>query len=80
MEKISLTFLDSHFGLDIEEHEGLYIMSLTEYEVDGDKSSENNIHYKRSSVTEVYFGEEELERIIKSLKHLQKVTKGESEH
>lgn len=69
MEKHIITSLDCEFEIEIQEHDGQITLCLTEFDVDEEKSRENHIHYKTSSVTEVYFGHEELEKISKAINH-----------
>lgn len=69
MEKHIITSLDCEFEIEIQEYDGQITLCLTEFEVDEEKTRENHIHYKTSSVTEVYFGIEELEKISRAFNH-----------
>lgn len=72
MEKHIITSLDCEFEIEIQEHDGQITLCLTEFVLDEEKSRENHIYYKPSSVTEVYFGHEELEKISRAINHFLK--------
>jgi len=69
METLTITSIDCQFELSIQEYDGEFTLCLTEYEVDEEKTRKNHTYYKASSVTEVYFGYEELGKIAKAFSH-----------
>jgi len=56
---------ECNFDIKLTEHDGLFIMSLSEYELNEAKSKKDHKVYERSSTTEVYFGEHELNQVAK---------------
>ena len=70
--EITLTFWDCQAVMNIKTdvHNDCIALSITELEFDKNKSSENHDVYKESSTTEIYLGNDELKRVIKSLESL----------
>ncbi|EQB35009.1 hypothetical protein M948_18050 [Virgibacillus sp. CM-4] len=71
-KKVTLMFWDCNASIDIENHEEMdsYTLSVTEYQVNEEKSSRDNARLEERSVTEVYLGEEEIQELIRSLQYL----------
>jgi len=68
-KKTELMLFDSRASVCVESdsENDLIVFSVTEYEVDGEKSTRKNEHLKPVSTTEIYISEKEATEIAKAL-------------
>lgn len=71
-KKLELLFWDCHSSVDIEYHHDteMYVLALTEYEIDQEKSTEHETKLKPSSVTEIYLSGNEIDSLMKALEYI----------
>lgn len=70
MKKVALYFDECFAGIEIDLHDGDFVVGLTEYQENKENSTDDHTYIEPRTTTEVYIGAYEIKSLIKALQYL----------